>query len=126
MGSRNSRPIVKPSEVHSKLTSKQTENIKAEFQRLSKHNDFVNGRISKDVFINGYLRARFPKMHTELLERFFVVLSFHGKDYIIFEEFLQTKYLLDHIPAQPEQQIAKSADDFFTEEEIIRVHRLQC
>ena len=128
MGNRNSKPIVAPKDIQSKISgkSKEYENIKLHFQQLSKTYDLSNGRIAKDVFINLYLRPRLPSFSSDLLERFFIVLSFHGKDYIVFEEFLQAKYLLEHIPPEPQIQIAKSADDFYTEEDIIHEHRLKC
>jgi len=126
MGTRNSKPIVAPKEVQQKISSKskEHENIKLHFQQLSKSYDQATGRIPKDVFIANYLKHRLPSFGNELLERFFIVLSFHGKDHIVFDEFLQTKYLMEHIPPEAQTQIAKSADDFYTEEDIIREHRL--
>eukprot|EP01084_Bolivina_argentea_P248694 416056_1 len=127
MGARNSKAIVAPKEIQSKIKgkSKEYENIKLHFQQLSKTYDLSNGRISKEIFINSYLRQRLPSFSDDLLERFFIVLAFDGKDYIIFEEFLQTKYLLEHIPCEPQEQISKSADDFYTEDDIIYEYRLK-
>eukprot|EP01083_Nonionella_stella_P081983 226152_1 len=127
MGARNSKPIVQPREIQQKIntTSKEYENIKLHFQRLSKSYNLSAGRITKDVFISSYLRPRFPSFGVDLLERLFIVLAFDGKDYLVFEEFLQTKYLLDHVPPEPQQVIAKSANEFYTEQELIHQHRLR-
>jgi len=64
-------------------------------------------------------------MCAQALERFFVVLSYNGKENIDFDEFLQAKYLLDHIPHEPLIQKDKNPDEVMTPEDIIYNDRLQ-
>ncbi len=82
MGTRNSKPIVGAKDIQQKINgqSKEYENIKLHFQQLSKTYDLSNGRISKEVFISSYLRTRLQSLSSDLLERFFIVLAFDGKD----------------------------------------------
>ena len=108
------------------MDSKEYENIQLHFQTLAKTRDLRSGKIPKDVFIEAYLKERLPQLCAQALERFFAVLSFNGKEYIAFDEFLQAKYLLDHTPHEPQIMILKSADELLTPEEIIWEDRLRC
>eukprot|EP00485_Elphidium_margaritaceum_P004939 CAMPEP_0202690856 /NCGR_PEP_ID=MMETSP1385-20130828/5739_1 /ASSEMBLY_ACC=CAM_ASM_000861 /TAXON_ID=933848 /ORGANISM="Elphidium margaritaceum" /LENGTH=258 /DNA_ID=CAMNT_0049346171 /DNA_START=42 /DNA_END=818 /DNA_ORIENTATION=+ len=123
MGTRNSRPIIPPPDVLTKINtkSKEFESIKLEFKELCTTS---KNSIPKETFLK-YLSRRFPSFSDRLLERFFIVLAYNNKNEIVFEEFVQAKYLLDHIPPEPTIQIAKSADDFFTEEDVIYDYRLK-
>ena len=123
-----SRPVVSSKDIQQKIPehSKEYENIKLHFQQLSKSYDLTTGRIPKDVFINYYLKGLLSPFGHDLMERFFIVLSFHGKEYIVFEEFLQAKYLMEHIPPEPQILVEKAADDFYTEEDILYDHRIRC
>lgn len=107
------------------VDTKEYENIQLHFQTLAKTRDLRSGKIPKDVFIENYLKERLPQLCSQALERFFAVLSFNGKEYIAFDEFLQAKYLLDHTPHEPQIQILKSADELRTPEEIVWEDRLR-
>ena len=123
MGGSTSKEVVPKKEIIKRLSSKDKANFKLHFETLSGTNDLKLGKIPKEIFINEYLVQRFPKLCHNLLERFYIVLSNKKKEFIVWDEFLQSEYLFSFTPNESIIVEAKNADEFDTDYDIILQHR---
>ncbi len=68
------------------------------------------------------MKKRLPLLTKKIFERLYNVLAYRSKEYIVYQEWVHAKYLLDHIPNEPQ-----TGDDELIDLEIkVEDDRIEC